>query len=113
MPDNNSSMQVLIHQVSKRRTQNPFSRNKGQVQCVAFHPVRPFFFVATQRYVRVYNLIKQELSKKLAANCKWISSIAIHPGGECPQQQAQNMVPLSGIQVDYEDGGSVVAKEMG
>ncbi|XP_041932781.1 ribosome biogenesis protein bop1 [Alosa sapidissima] len=82
MPDNNSSMQVLIHQVSKRRTQNPFSRNKGQVQCVAFHPVRPFFFVATQRYVRVYNLIKQELSKKLAANCKWISSIAIHPGGD-------------------------------
>ncbi|XP_062385951.1 ribosome biogenesis protein bop1 [Sardina pilchardus] len=82
MPDNNSSTQVLIHQVSKRRTQNPFSRNKGQVQCVAFHPVRPFFFVATQRYVRVYNLIKQELAKKLAANCKWISSMAIHPGGD-------------------------------
>ncbi|KAL2080060.1 hypothetical protein ACEWY4_023853 [Coilia grayii] len=82
MPDNNSQTQVLIHQVSKRRTQNPFSRSKGQVQCVAFHPLRPFFFVATQRYVRVYNLIKQELAKKLMANCKWISSMAIHPGGD-------------------------------
>ncbi|KAL0961920.1 hypothetical protein UPYG_G00333380 [Umbra pygmaea] len=82
MPANSSSLQVLIHQVSRRRTQNPFRRNKGLVQCVSFHPVRPYFFVATQRYVRVYNLIKQELTKKLTANCKWISSMAIHPGGD-------------------------------
>ncbi|XP_036372187.1 ribosome biogenesis protein bop1 [Megalops cyprinoides] len=81
MPDN-SNTQVLIHQVSKRRTQNPFRKNKGLVQCVSFHPIRPYFFVATQRYVRVYNLIKQELTKKLMANCKWISSMAIHPAGD-------------------------------
>nr|XP_046217638.1 ribosome biogenesis protein bop1-like isoform X3 [Oncorhynchus gorbuscha] len=80
MPDNSSNLQVLIHQVSKRRTQNPFRKNKGLVQCVSFHPLRPYFFVATQRYVRVYNLIKQELTKKLMTNCKWISSMAIHPG---------------------------------
>lgn len=83
MPDDGSSLQVLIHQVSKRRTQNPFRKNKGMVQCVSFHPIRPYFFVATQRYVRIYNLIKQELTKKLMTNCKWISSIAVHPGGEC------------------------------
>ncbi|XP_065140570.1 ribosome biogenesis protein bop1 [Paramisgurnus dabryanus] len=82
MPDNSSNLQVVIHQVSKRRTQNPFRKNKGLVQCVSFHPIRPYFFVATQRYVRVYNLIKQELTKKLMANCKWISSMAIHPGGD-------------------------------
>nr|XP_046183162.1 ribosome biogenesis protein bop1-like isoform X1 [Oncorhynchus gorbuscha] len=82
MPDNSSNLQVLIHQVSKRRTQNPFRKNKGLVQCVSFHPLRPYFFVATQRYVRVYNLIKQELTKKLMTNCKWISSMAIHPGGD-------------------------------
>ncbi|CAB1320468.1 unnamed protein product [Coregonus sp. 'balchen'] len=82
MPDNSSNLQVLIHQVSKRRTQNPFRKNKGLVQCVSFHPLRPYFFVATQRSVRVYNLIKQELTKKLMANCKWISSMAIHPGGD-------------------------------
>ncbi|KAK6491307.1 ribosome biogenesis protein bop1 isoform X1 [Huso huso] len=81
MPDNGNT-QVLIHQLSKRRSQNPFRKNKGLVQCVAFHPSRPAFFVATQRYVRVYNLIKQELTKKLLANCKWVSSMAIHPGGD-------------------------------
>uniref|UniRef100_A0A4W4E650 Ribosome biogenesis protein BOP1 n=1 Tax=Electrophorus electricus TaxID=8005 RepID=A0A4W4E650_ELEEL len=82
MPDDGSSLQVVIHQVSRRRTQNPFHRNKGAVQCVSFHPSRPYFLVATQRYVRVYNLIKQELTKKLMANCKWISSMAVHPGGD-------------------------------
>lgn len=81
-PDNTSNLQVLIHQISKRRTQNPFRKSKGLVQCVSFHPLRPYFFVATQRYVRVYNLIKQELTKKLMTNCKWISSMAIHPGGD-------------------------------
>ncbi|GAA6071544.1 ribosome biogenesis protein bop1, partial [Tachysurus ichikawai] len=82
MPDDSSNLQVLIHQVSKRRSQNPFRKNKGMVQCVSFHPIRPYFFVATQRYVRIYNLINQELTKKLMTNCKWISSMAVHPGGE-------------------------------
>ncbi|XP_056409552.1 ribosome biogenesis protein BOP1 isoform X2 [Hyla sarda] len=81
LPDNGNS-QVLIHQLSRRRSQNPFRKNKGQVQRVQFHPTRPFFFVATQRCIRVYNLLKQELSKKLLANCKWISSIAVHPAGD-------------------------------
>ncbi|XP_051467354.1 ribosome biogenesis protein BOP1 isoform X2 [Apus apus] len=78
----NSNMQVLIHQSSKRWSQSPFRRSKGLVQCVLFHPIRPYFFVATQRYVRVYNLLKQELTKKLMTNCKWVSSMAIHPGGD-------------------------------
>uniref|UniRef100_A0ABM5GD14 Ribosome biogenesis protein BOP1 n=1 Tax=Pogona vitticeps TaxID=103695 RepID=A0ABM5GD14_9SAUR len=78
----NSHLQVLIHQASKRWSQAPFRRSKGQVQRVLFHPLRPFFFVATQRFVRVYNLLKQELTKKLLSNCKWVSSIALHPGGD-------------------------------
>ncbi|KAF6716566.1 Ribosome biogenesis protein bop1 [Oryzias melastigma] len=82
MPDNSSHLQVFIHQLSRRRSQNPFRRNKGLVQSVAFHPIRPFFFVATQRYVRIYNLVKQEMTKKLQANSKWISNIAVHPGGD-------------------------------
>ncbi|XP_018542119.1 ribosome biogenesis protein bop1 isoform X1 [Lates calcarifer] len=82
MPDHSSHLQVFIHQVSRRRSQNPFRRNKGLVQCVSFHPVRPYFFVATQRSVRIYNLVKQEMTKKLQANSKWISSMAVHPGGD-------------------------------
>ncbi|KAK2920533.1 hypothetical protein Q8A73_000018 [Channa argus] len=82
MPDHSSHLQVFIHQLSRRRSQNPFKRNKGLVQCVSFHPFRPYFFVATQRSVRIYNLVKQEMSKKLQANSKWISSMAVHPGGD-------------------------------
>lgn len=37
---------VLIHQLSKRRSQIPFSKSKGLVQCVLFHPVKPCLFVA-------------------------------------------------------------------
>ncbi|XP_046999078.1 ribosome biogenesis protein BOP1 homolog [Schistocerca americana] len=73
---------VLIHQLSKWRSQVPFSKSKGLVQCVLFHPIRPIFFVATQRNVRVYDLVKQELVKKLLSNSRWISSMAIHPGGD-------------------------------
>ena len=35
----------------------------------------------TQRYVRIYDLSKQELLKKLQSSAKWISSMAIHPKG--------------------------------
>ncbi|XP_052818042.1 ribosome biogenesis protein bop1-like [Mya arenaria] len=76
------SRSVLIHKLSRKRSQNPFSKSKGIVQCVRFHPLRPFLFVATQRFVRVYNLLKQELSKKLMTNCKWVSSLAVHPEGD-------------------------------
>uniref|UniRef100_A0A182P0N9 Ribosome biogenesis protein BOP1 homolog n=1 Tax=Anopheles epiroticus TaxID=199890 RepID=A0A182P0N9_9DIPT len=73
---------VMIHQLSKRRSQLPFSKSKGLVQCVLFHPVKPCLFVATQRHVRVYDLVKQMLLKKLYPGCKWISSMAIHPKGD-------------------------------
>ncbi|XP_035787383.1 ribosome biogenesis protein BOP1 homolog [Anopheles albimanus] len=81
MPDA-ANRSVMIHQLSKRRSQLPFSKSKGLVQCVLFHPVKPCLFVATQRHVRVYDLVKQELLKKLFPSCKWISSIAIHPKGD-------------------------------
>lgn len=74
--------QVLIHQLSRRRSQSPFRRSHGQVQCVAFHPARPFLFVASQRSVRLYHLLRQELTKKLLPNCKWVSSLAVHPAGK-------------------------------
>ncbi|EFJ41352.1 hypothetical protein VOLCADRAFT_98698 [Volvox carteri f. nagariensis] len=56
---------VVVHQLSKRASQNPFRKNRGRVVRVAFHPSKPFFFVATQNHVRVYNLAKQALAKKL------------------------------------------------
>lgn len=37
---------VLVHQLSRRRSQLPFGRAKGLVQCALFHPTRPLLFVA-------------------------------------------------------------------
>lgn len=37
---------VLVHQLSRRRSQLPFARSKGLVQCALFHPTRPLIFVA-------------------------------------------------------------------
>jgi len=76
------SRAVLLHQVSKRKSGSPFSKSKGRVEALAFHPTKPHFFVATQRHVRVYDLAKQELLKKLNPSVKWISSLQVHPGGD-------------------------------
>ncbi|RMX59208.1 hypothetical protein pdam_00007730 [Pocillopora damicornis] len=73
---------VFIHHIPKRRSQCPFKKSKGLIQRVLFHPTRPFLFVATQRFIRVYDLIKQEQTKKLVSNVKWISSMAVHPKGD-------------------------------
>jgi ribosome biogenesis protein ERB1 len=43
---------VWIHQISKRHSQAPFKKIKGAVQRVAFHPLKPYFFVAVSiKYV--------------------------------------------------------------
>lgn len=81
MPEG-ANRSVLIHQISKRRSQFPFSKSKGLIQAVLFHPVKPCLFVATQRHIRIYDLVKQELVKKMVGNCRWISNMAIHPKGD-------------------------------
>lgn len=73
---------VMIHQLSKKKSQQPFHKNKGEVQCVSFHPNKPYIFVATKTHVRVYHLQQQQMVKKLVSGAKWISSIAIHPTGD-------------------------------
>ncbi len=77
-----ASRAVLLHQLSRRHSGSPFAKSKGRVEGVAFHPSKPILFVATQRHVRVYNLLKQELAKKLNPAAQWISSIAVHPSGD-------------------------------
>eukprot|EP01129_Flabellula_baltica_P016196 TRINITY_DN8517_c0_g1_i1.p1 TRINITY_DN8517_c0_g1~~TRINITY_DN8517_c0_g1_i1.p1 ORF type:complete len:685 (-),score=187.72 TRINITY_DN8517_c0_g1_i1:35-2089(-) len=73
---------VLIHQLSKRQSQNPFTKSKGMVRYVQFHPSRPEFFVATQTHIRIYDLMEQKLEKKLLTGAKEISSFDIHPAGD-------------------------------
>ncbi|EKM59698.1 uncharacterized protein PHACADRAFT_158105 [Phanerochaete carnosa HHB-10118-sp] len=73
---------VWIHQISRRHSQAPFKKVKGAVQFVLFHPTKPHFFVATQRYVRIYNLAEQKLLKTLQPGTRWISSMDVHPLGD-------------------------------
>ncbi|KAG8795143.1 Ribosome biogenesis protein erb1 [Ceratobasidium sp. 428] len=79
---NESQGAVWIHQTSKRHSQAPFRKVKGAVQCVLFHPLKPHFFVATQRYVRLYDLAAQKLLKTLMPGIRWISSMDVHPSGD-------------------------------
>ncbi|KIM27581.1 hypothetical protein M408DRAFT_330013 [Serendipita vermifera MAFF 305830] len=73
---------VWIHQTSKRHSQAPFKNVKGSIQKTLFHPSKPHFFVATQRYVRMYDLAEQRLLKTFMPGIKWISSLDIHPSGD-------------------------------
>lgn len=73
---------VLIHQLSKHTTQSPFRKSKGIVQDAMFHPFKPHLYVATQRYVRIYDLAGQVLLKRLMPGVRWLSSFDIHPQGD-------------------------------
>ncbi|KIO30016.1 hypothetical protein M407DRAFT_14428 [Tulasnella calospora MUT 4182] len=73
---------IWIHQLSKRHSQSPFKKIKGMIQRVLFHPNKPHFFVATQRYVSIYDLSAQKLLKTLYTGSRWISSMDIHPTGD-------------------------------
>uniref|UniRef100_A0A0N4Z2B7 Ribosome biogenesis protein BOP1 homolog n=1 Tax=Parastrongyloides trichosuri TaxID=131310 RepID=A0A0N4Z2B7_PARTI len=72
---------VYIHQLSKGKSQKPFSKKKGSIQAVLFHPKEPTFFVCTQQHVRVYDLAKCVLQKKVSTGTKWTSCVAIEPFG--------------------------------
>ena len=73
---------VAIHTLSKHLTQLPFRRLKGLAQSAQFHPLKPIFFVATQRMIRSYDLSRQELLKIIQPGARWISSFDLHPGGD-------------------------------
>jgi len=73
---------VLIHQLSKVNTQQPFRKTKGEVQLACFHPNKPFLFVASQQHVRIYHLVKQAMVKRLVSGCRWISSMDVHSSGD-------------------------------
>ncbi|XP_039571305.1 ribosome biogenesis protein bop1-like, partial [Passer montanus] len=119
---NPGSRQVLIHQSSRRWSQDPFRKSPGMIQCVQFHPLRPYFLVASQRSVRIYNLLRQELTKKLQSNCQWISSMAVHPGGAGSARERRDLPDPSSCKgmgcapprgVPRGDGGCVSRRHHG
>ncbi|KAJ9697624.1 hypothetical protein PVL29_009447 [Vitis rotundifolia] len=76
------SRAILIHQLSKKITQRiPFKLHGLPVSSI-FHPTRSIFFISTKKNVRVYDLLKQKLIKKLETGLREVSSIAVHPAGD-------------------------------
>ncbi|OMO61079.1 hypothetical protein COLO4_33567 [Corchorus olitorius] len=76
------SRAILIHQLSKKLTQRLPFKLHGLAVTSVFHPTRSIFFVATKKNVRVYDLLKQKLIKKLETQLREVSSIAVHPAGD-------------------------------
>lgn len=76
------SKAILIHQLSKKQSQRiPFKLHGLPISSV-FHPIRSIFFISTKRNVRVYDLVKQKLIKKLETGLREVSAIAVHPAGD-------------------------------
>lgn len=76
------SRAVLLHQLSKKHSHHPFRKLPGLPVAAVFHPTQKMFFVATKKFVQVYDLQKAEVVKKLESGLREISSISIHPGGD-------------------------------
>ncbi|GAM20150.1 hypothetical protein SAMD00019534_033250, partial [Acytostelium subglobosum LB1] len=73
---------VKIHHLSRTKTQTPFKKAKTAYQTSKFHPSKPIFFLADQNYVRVYDLMKQQMVKKILTGCRYIASMDVHPSGD-------------------------------
>eukprot|EP00803_Ostreobium_quekettii_P002581 evm.model.scf_1029.3 EVM.evm.TU.scf_1029.3 scf_1029:39095-48452(-) len=80
-PDGHSQA-VIIHRLSRRASQNPFRKSKGHIVRVLFHTTKPMLFVQTDNHVRVYNLVKQTLAKKLSGSRGTMTCMAVHSGGD-------------------------------
>ncbi|KAJ1421339.1 WD40/YVTN repeat-like-containing domain superfamily [Sesbania bispinosa] len=76
------SRSVLIHQLSKKLTQKLPFKLHGLAVRSTFHPSRSIFFICTKKSVRVYDLLKTKLIKKLDTGLREASSISVHPGGD-------------------------------
>lgn len=72
----------MIHSLRRTSSNRPFTKSKGIVQAICFHPTRPNFFACTHVQVFQYNLQKQMMVAKYQTGSKWISSIDVHPGGD-------------------------------
>ena len=73
--------QVYIHSLTKMTHQLPISHIKGNANCISFHPNKPYFIVATNSNIFIYNLQKQELIRKFISNLNTINKISLHKNG--------------------------------
>lgn len=73
---------LFIHQISRRASQSPLSRLLGTPRACLFHPSQPKLTVLTDMSLRIYDLSKQKLAKKLRLSAKHPSYLTLHPSGD-------------------------------
>ncbi|XP_010522988.1 PREDICTED: ribosome biogenesis protein BOP1 homolog isoform X2 [Tarenaya hassleriana] len=73
---------IVVHQLSKKLTQKIPFKLHGLPVSTLFHPRLSIFFIATKKNVRVYDLLKKRLIKKLETGLREVSSMSIHPSGD-------------------------------
>ncbi|KAK6287172.1 hypothetical protein POUND7_013351 [Theobroma cacao] len=71
-----------VSSIEWHRKGDYLSTHHGLPVSSVFHPTRSIFFVATKKNVRVYDLLRQKLIKKLETQLREVSSIAVHPAGD-------------------------------
>lgn len=82
-PEAPSGARVIhIHQLSRHLTQCPFNRMPGIARAIAFHPTHPQLVLATSKAVRIYDLTRRSLVKKLTPGANSLSELALHPTGD-------------------------------
>ena len=57
--------------------------------------LQPLFFVASQNHVRVYNLVKQQLVRKLLGGAGRFTSLALHPTGDHVLTGSVSFLPVT------------------
>lgn len=73
---------VAMHRLTQRSSRTLFRKRSGGVQCIRFHPTRPFLLVATMHHVRIYNLAADSPVKVLKPGVRWISDMDVHSSGD-------------------------------
>lgn len=72
---------LLVHQLSRKRSQSPFSKSAKGVLTAEFHPFKSLFFIATKHHIRIYDLARAKLVNKLYTGVSEISAMSLHPSG--------------------------------
>lgn len=76
------SRHIFIYNTSTWEFRTPITSAKSYIQSIKFHPTKPWFIVATQHHILVFDLINKVKLLTLRSHVQWISSIDVHPRGD-------------------------------
>ncbi|KAH0789087.1 ribosome biogenesis protein BOP1 [Histomonas meleagridis] len=76
------SRHVFIYNTTSWDYRTPITSAKSYIQTVKFHPNKPYFIVATQHHILVFDLIEKVKRLTLRPHVQWVSSVDIHPRGD-------------------------------